>query len=249
MNERQNAILELIVKNGKMEVATLSQLLNVSQVTIRKDLDVLVKSGILIREHGYAKLNDSQDLNHRLAYHYDLKKRIARMACKDIKDKSTIMIESGSCCALFAYEIAKTKKHVTMITNSCFIADYIREFSNIDIILLGGFYQKEAQVNVGPMLKKCVSDFFVDQLFIGMDGFSIENGFTGNDYMRCVAVKDMAQQAKHVCIISESHKFNRTSTSSLIDVKDAYAIYTDDKLDDDICTYLEEQHVKVKKSS
>ena len=64
------------------------------------------------------------------------------------------MIESGSCCALLALEIAQTRKDVTLITNSAFIADYVRKMPTIRIILLGGEYQKESQVMVGPMTKK-----------------------------------------------------------------------------------------------
>ena len=92
-------------------------MLDVSQVTIRKDLDALEKSGIIIREHGYAVLNDSDDINTRLAYHYEIKQKIARKAAETIHDGETLMIESGSCCSLLALEIAKTKQEVTLITN------------------------------------------------------------------------------------------------------------------------------------
>ena len=162
---------------------------------------------MLIREHGYATLNKSDDMNIRLAYHYEQKQKVAKKAVESIQHGETIMIESGSCCALVALEIAKTKKDVTLITNSAFIADYIRKHTAIKIILLGGEYQHESQVMVGPMMRKCAEAFFVDKLFIGTDGFSIDTGFTGNDYMRCEAVKDMARQASHVIIVTESDKF------------------------------------------
>ena len=69
MNERQNKILTLLAKEKKMEVAALSQLLGVSQVTIRKDLDQLENRGLVVRNHGFARLNDSDDINQRLAMH------------------------------------------------------------------------------------------------------------------------------------------------------------------------------------
>ena len=128
-------------------------MLDVSQVTIRKDLDALEKSGIIIREHGYAVLNDSDDINTRLAYHYEIKQKIARKAAETIHDGETLMIESGSCCSLLALEIAKTKQEVTLITNSAFIAEYVRRYKNIHVILLGGEYQKESQVMVGPITR------------------------------------------------------------------------------------------------
>ena len=146
MNKRQTKILELLTQNKKIEVTKLSELLGVSQVTIRKDLDALSESGMLIREHGYATLNKSDDMNIRLAYHYQQKQQVAKKAVESIQHGETIMIESGSCCALVALEIAKTKKDVTLITNSAFIADYIRKHTAIKIILLGGEYQHESQV-------------------------------------------------------------------------------------------------------
>lgn len=123
MLARHTKILELITENKKMEVTKLSQLLSVSQVTIRKDLIQLENSGLIVREHGFATLNSSDDINNRLAYHYDIKQRIAKLAVESIEDGETVMIESGSCCALVALEIAQTKKDVTIITNSAFIAD------------------------------------------------------------------------------------------------------------------------------
>ena len=160
MLARHTKILELITENKKMEVTKLSQLLSVSQVTIRKDLIQLENSGLIVREHGFATLNSSDDINNRLAYHYDIKQRIAKLAVESIEDGETVMIESGSCCALVALEIAQTKKDVTIITNSAFIADYIRKVAKIRIILLGGEYQNESQVMVGPITKKCVESFF-----------------------------------------------------------------------------------------
>ena len=219
MNKRQSQILDLLTQNKKLKVTELSDVLNVSQVTIRKDLSALEESGIIVREHGYAKLNESDDINNRLAYHYDIKQKIAEKAVESIEDGETVMIESGSCCALVALEIAKTKKDVTLITNSAFIADYIRKTGNVRIILLGGEYQEESQVMVGPITRKCAEGFFVDKLFVGTDGFTKETGFTGNDYMRSEAVKDMAKQASNVIVVTDSVKFQQKGVVSLLDTK------------------------------
>lgn len=247
MNKRQTKILELLTQNKKIEVTKLSELLEVSQVTIRKDLDALSESGMLVREHGYATLNKSDDMNVRLAYHYQQKQQVVKKAVETIQDGETIMIESGSCCALLALEIVKTKKDVTIITNSAFIADYIRKYTSTKIILLGGEYQHESQVMVGPMMRKCAEAFYVDKLFIGTDGFSIETGFTGNDYMRCEAVKDMARQASKVMIVTEADKFHQKGISSLIDLKQVTCVYTDQGIPQEIEDYFKEKNIQVEK--
>ena len=248
MNKRQSQILDLLAKNKKMEVTKLSELLNVSQVTIRKDLVILENSGIVVREHGYARLNESDDINNRLARHYETKQKIAKLAVESIENGETVMIESGSCCALVALEIARSKKDVTLITNSAFIADYIRKIGSVKVILLGGEYQNESQVMVGPLTRKCVEAFFVDKLFIGTDGFTIETGFTGNDYMRSEAVKDMAKQASRVMIVTDSDKFSQKGVVNLIEIEKVACVYTDDNIPSKIEDYLNKRNIKVIKT-
>lgn len=247
MSERHTKILELLTESEKVEVVRLSELLQVSQVTIRKDLDQLENKGLIMREHGFATLNSSDDINNRLAYHYDVKQKIAKLASASIHDGETIMIESGSCCALLALEIAKTKQDITLITNSAFIADYIRKVGQVKIILLGGEYQKESQVMVGPITRKCVETFFVDKFFIGTDGFSKQSGFTGNDYMRSETVRDMAKQAKRVIVVSESSKFEQVGTVNLLPTQDVSCIVTDSDIPKECEDYLLKQNIDVKK--
>lgn len=245
MNKRQTTILDLLSKSKKIEVSSLALMLDVSQVTIRKDLDALEKSGIIIREHGYAVLNDSDDINTRLAYHYEIKQKIARKAAETIHDGETLMIESGSCCSLLALEIAKTKQEVTLITNSAFIAEYVRRYKNIHVILLGGEYQKESQVMVGPITRNCAQNFYVDKLFIGADGFSVDTSFTGNDYMRAETVRDLAKQAKKVIVVTDSSKFDQIGVVSLMDTKKVSMVYTDKEINLDTENYLKENQVEV----
>ena len=181
MHERHTKILELLSQYKKIEVTRSSELLSVSQATIRKDLMQLERSGLLLRQPGHAALHDSDRLANRPVYHYEIKQRMGSLEVADVQDGETLMIESGSCCALVALEIAKTKKNVTVITNSAFIADYIRKQGTLQIILLGGEYQQSSQVMVGPMTRRCMEPFYVDKLFIGTDGFTADSGFTGND--------------------------------------------------------------------
>lgn len=207
--DRETQILELLTAENKLEVSALAQQVGVSQVTMRKDLDELERRGIIIREHGYALLRSADDLQSRIAYHYEDKRRIAQRAAELVENGDTIMIESGSCCALLADVLAERRKDLTIITNSAFIAAYIRGKCSFQIILLGGIYQPDAQVMVGPMVRLCAEGFFVSHFFIGVDGYSDRTGFTNQDHMRAAAVRDMAQQAEKVVVLTESEKFSR----------------------------------------
>lgn len=139
MSKRDSKILEILTEKKRIDVTTLAQMLNVSNVTARKDLDSLQDKGLVVREHGYALLANPNDVAGRLAYHYEEKRSIAQRAADFVYDGSTIMIENGSCCALLARIIGETKKNVSIITNSAFIAWYVRDLPEVHVTLLGGF--------------------------------------------------------------------------------------------------------------
>lgn len=233
MNKRENAILTLLSEHGRLEVAELARRLEVSTVTMRKDLDALERLGVLRREHGFAIFGGGDDINNRLAFHYEAKQRIAREAAKLVRPGETVMIESGSCCALLAEEIAKMRSGVTVITNSAFIAGYIRRHEGTRVVLLGGDFQNDAQVVVGPLLTVCARQFYVDKLFIGVDGYVEGLGFMSNNHLRAQAVRDMAEQAARVIAVTESAKLGRASTVSLNLAKGVGEIVTDDSLTDE----------------
>lgn len=236
--DRTSQILNLLVKERKLEVAQLSAHLGVSQVTVRKDLDAMEAQGLITREHGFAVLSDTDDIKGRLAYHYEEKKKIALRAAELVSDGESVMIESGSCCALLAATLSELRSSLTIITNSAFIADYIRHSSDFQIILLGGIYQQEAQVMVGPMVRQCAENFWVDRFFIGIDGWSPKAGFTNQDQMRAQAVRDMARQADQVIVLTESDKFAKHGIVPLNLKDQVKTVITDEKIEDRITAEL-----------
>ena len=209
MGKRDGKILDILTTERKVEVAVLSSTLGVSEVTVRKDLDALQAKGLVVREHGFATLSNPNDVGGRLAYHYEEKLRIARRAAQLVPDGSTTMVESGSCCALLARELADTKDGVTIVTNSAFVANYVQDSMRVSVTLLGGAYQRDSQVMVGPLVRTCAQEFFVERLFIGTDGWIDGIGPTNADQMRADAVRSMAASATEVVVLTESEKFGR----------------------------------------
>lgn len=248
MKKRETLILELLSQHGKLEVALLAERIGVSQVTIRKDLDALERRGILRREHGYAIFGGIDDINNRLALHYEEKRLIAREAAKLVSPGETVMIENGSCCALLAEEIVKTKPGAKIITNSAFIASYIRKINGVHVVLLGGDFQNDAQVMVGPILRVCVSEFYVDKLFVGTDGYSPTLGFTNSDHLRVQAVRDMAEHASQVIVVTESVKFSQQSVVPMGLGSHIRTVVTDSLMPHTIESELRKQGIRVCKA-
>lgn len=244
-NERENKILDLLTKQKKLEVAELSKMLGVSQVTIRKDLDLLEQKHIIKRVHGFAELNSADDINGRLAYHYETKKMLAEKASELIHDGDTVMIESGSCCALLALQLAKKKKNITIVTNSAFIAEYIRNEAGAQVVLLGGFYQPDSQCLIGPMIKENASYYNVEYFFVGTDGWSERTGFTNKDQMRAQAVRDMASSASKIVYLTESEKFNAAGTVPINVKKQSAMVITDSHISKNTQEILSSQEITI----
>lgn len=246
MNKRQLEILKFLSQRKKLEVTELSQLCDVSAVTIRKDLDILESDGFLRREHGFAIINNEDNINYRLAFNYPEKQNIVRKAIEFIEPNETVIIESGSSCTLLALEIAKRNLNNTIITNSAFIARYLKDYPLTKIILLGGHYQSTSEAIVGPLIREYIQKFNVDKMFIGTDGIDEKFGFTGSDYDRCEVVKMMKEQANQLFVLSQSYKMHKRASYSSFSLSDATYVISDDNLSENDRKLLENHGIIVK---
>jgi DeoR/GlpR family transcriptional regulator of sugar metabolism len=245
MTERQSKIVKLVNQYQKIEVSRLAELLNVSQVTIRKDLDYLEEEGLLSREHGYALIKNANDINTRLTINYETKLKIATKAAEMVSTGETVMLESGSTCALMAEQLAKLKKDVTIITNSAYIAIRIRDLPIRKVILLGGEYQKEYQGMVGPLVRKCAREFFVDKFFVGTDGFIPSSGFTCDDLMRVETMQYMADSANKMIILADSSKFSQMGVVIQTTFDEIDTVCTDSGISEEALSILDKHNITV----
>ena len=245
INKRQAQIVQIVDVENKVSVNDLARRLNISEVTIRKDLSLLSEYGILIREHGYALKKNTSDITNRLSINYDIKCKIARKACSLIDPNETILIASGSTCALLAEEIAKTRPSVTIITNSVYIAEHASKIGKNKIILLGGEYQSDSQVMVGPIVRSSVKQFYVNKIFLGTDGFMKKSGFMGSDYSRTEAIRSMIESAKNTIVITDSTKFDKRGLLVQFADNQVDELVTDSNIDEELKNYFIRLGVKV----
>jgi len=240
-------VLEILSVNKQIKVTFLAELLNISQVTLRRDLAILEKRGIICRRHGYVSLDGADNTGKRLAFNYMIKKRIAKAAVQTIEEGETVMIESGSCCALLAEELAIAQKKATIITNSIFIKNYTFGLPGISLIFLAGFFQPESQVLVGPLTVKSAENIFTDKFFLGTDGFIPGQAFTCRDHLRAETVVGLSKRAKKVFLLTESDKFNCRGAYNLLGFDSITGIFTDDKIPKEAEDSLLKNNVKVNK--
>ncbi len=226
MNQRCLTILERLNREDMLDVNDLAEQLGVSAVTVRKDLAILENKGLLRRQHGTAMRVSPNDIGYRMTFDYEVKRKIAQQAAEMVSSGEAVMIESGSTCAMLAEELVRKKRDVTIITNSAFIAGYVRSIPGARVVLLGGSYDPDAQVMSGPLVGKCAEEFYVDKFFIGTDGYEPNQGFSNVDMLRAEAVRAMAARADKRIILTDASKFNKRGVVQLMPVSQVTHVIT-----------------------
>lgn len=244
MKERHLKILDMVNEKDRISVQELAAELGLSLVTIRKDLEELESEGLLRRQHGYAAKASPDAINSRMSFRYLEKKKIAQKAVSLVEPMETIMIESGSTCALFAAELAAVND-VTIITNSTYIARSLGTAPGAKVILLGGDYDTVAEVTTGPVTELCAHEYYVDKIFVGIDGYTEENGFTNVNHTRCSTVRALAKQADKVIVLTTSDKFGKRSVAKMFSSKEVHTVVTDSHLSSEYADSLRSQNVQV----
>ncbi|MCX8728142.1 DeoR/GlpR family DNA-binding transcription regulator [Gilliamella sp. B2838] len=233
-SERRQQILALINMKGTLLVSDLSQQYDVSEVTIRTDLRLLEKQGVLIRFHGGAtKIVDNGEmksfkelqLEERYQRFIEAKKRIAIEAVKYVKEGDTIILDSGSTTMLIAEELVKLK-HITVITNSLTSAFILSDNSDIMLFMCGGTLRHKTRSFHGKIAEQSLAGISADILFVGADGIDAERGITTfNEGYTISSV--MAKAAKHVIAVLDSSKFGRNGINVVLPMSQLDVIITD----------------------
>ena len=181
LNERHEYILDILRKQSSVSVTSFASQLNVSEVTIRKDLSYLESLNLLYRAHGFAILinpyiNDRY-INEKEKINTEKKRAIGQFAASLITDNDSIIIASGTTVLSLAREIT-TATHLTVVTAAVNVATVLSKEKNIDVVQLGGILRNSSGSVVGPFAEKMMQDFSCSKLFIGVDGFDTSFGLT-----------------------------------------------------------------------
>lgn len=246
--ERRQRILVLLHAEGRVLVGSLSDLFSVSQITIRKDLDVLNERGLIQRSHGGALLPSSDALLDRSVQekqklHAAEKGRIAAAAAKLVRDGSCVMLDSGTTTAVIAQELKKLSS-LTVITNAINIAADLAN-TNFEVILTGGTLRKNSFSLVGPIAEDVLKEVHADILFLGVDGFDLEIGLTTPNLLEARVNRAMVSSSHKVVAVCDSTKFSRRSLSRIMSVTELHHVITDKGLPESIAGELRKQKVEL----
>lgn len=242
MKERHRLILDRVEEKGKISIQDLALQFAVSGVTIRKDLVALEKLNYLTRTHGYAvSLND---LSERVSSNFSTKEAMAKSALGLLSEGDTVFIEAGSSNAHLAREIGRSGLDVTVITPCVYVANELKNCHQ-EVVLIGGVLQKRSECLVGPLTHLCINNINFNKVFIGIDGYSPEHGFTGRDVMRAENIRLAIEKRVQNFVIAESAKFGKLYPYNVAKHDDIDTIITDRYLSGEFVDSLTHQGVKV----
>ncbi len=207
--QRRHMILSLLTEQGEVSVEYLSNLFDISEVTIRKDLTELEKNGLLMRKYGGAVLMPSNIIQEDTCEEVSNRKLTIAVAAVDlIKDHNRIIIDSGSTTAALINQLSKRNGLVVM-TNSLPVANALQEIENEPTLLMtGGTWDSHSDSFQGQVAESVLRSYDFDQLFIGADGIDLERGTTTfNELVGLSRV--MSEVAREVILMVESEKIGR----------------------------------------
>lgn len=244
---RQAQIRRLVDEKGQISVTELIQVLDVSEATIRRDLEQLADQGWVKRTHGGAlrvePAPSEPPIGQRITENAAEKKRIGRLAASLVHNGETIFLGSGSTVqAMLPYLL--DRQDLTVITNSLPVINQMSR-SSAELIVIGGMFRSSEQSMVGHVAEQAIREFRADHTFMGIHGIDVARGLTSDYLPEAVTDRAILGIAPNCVIVSDFSKFNRISSVFLAPVTSANVIVTDDKTPASIVADLREAGVKV----
>lgn len=246
--ERHAIILDMLLKQNSILVTDLSKKLDVSSVTIRKDLTELEKANKLYRSHGSAILIDpyinTRTINEKEKLFSEEKRLIAKEATTLITKDDSILIASGTTVRALANSIQPLNK-LTVITASLQIAEILSRNENIDIIQLGGMLRHSSISVVGPYAEQILVNFSCSKLFLGVDGIDLDFGITTTNMLEATLNKQMMNASQKTIVLADSSKFGRRGFGKIADMEEIDIIITDSNVSPAIVRRIEEMGIEI----
>lgn len=246
--ERHKYILENLAKNGFIKVIDIAKELEVTPVTIRKDLKYLEEKKLLYRTHGSASpvnpLTSDIDVQEKEKLRKDEKKRIAIAASRLVEENDSIIIASGSTVHTLAEQITPIN-HLTVVTASLKTALLLNAVNNIEVIQLGGTVRKNSSSVIGDYTSQFFEQITCSKLFLGVDGIDLEYGITNSNIEEAILNKKMIEASLRTIILADSTKFGRRGFGKICNLDRIDVIITDSGISKAMAQSIEEMGIEL----
>ncbi|MFC3416048.1 DeoR/GlpR family DNA-binding transcription regulator [Algoriphagus hitonicola] len=246
--ERHRYILDQLEKTGLVTVSDLAKELNVTMVTVRKDLKLLEDKGLLFRSHGSATsvspYVSDRSVQVKKLEQVEEKRKIAQKALDFLEPNEAIIIGSGTTVGTFAQAIPRNYP-LTVLTSAMNVALALIDTTELELVQLGGVVRKSSSSAVGHFAEEMLKSFACSKLFLSVDGISLEHGLTTSNMMEAHLNAEMIRSVQKTIVLADSQKFGRKGFGKICELEDIDVIITDSGIPEIYREKLEEKGIEV----
>ena len=248
--ERQQAIAGLVAQRGRVAVTAVAERFGVTTETVRRDLALLERSGMLRRVHGGAVPTNAltvlePGLGERGATRTEHKRRIAAAALDLVPEADgSLILDGGSSTAALA-DALPAGRRLLVVTNSVPISHRLSAAPGINLHVLGGRVRGITQTAVGESTVAALADLRADVVFLGANGVTGSHGFSTPDETEAASKRAMVRAAQRVVVLADSSKLGREHLVRFAGVEDVDVLVTDDEADPDVVAEIESHGIEV----
>ncbi|MFC8181306.1 MULTISPECIES: DeoR/GlpR family DNA-binding transcription regulator [Nocardiaceae] len=234
--ERHSAILAALHTDGAVKVVDLADLLGVSEMTIRRDLDVLDERQVLRKVHGGAIVRGNRGIEPpstaKAARQHAEKVAIGRAALGAVEDGMTIAVSAGTTTLELA-KLLRGRDAITVVTNSISIFQELTGHPDEPnpVVYLTGGSRTPSDALVGPIANAALDVFRVDAVFLGVHGFDIESGLTTPNIAEAETNRRLIATSRRLFVLADNTKYREVGTNVFGRMSDIDTLVVDDGLD------------------
>ncbi|WP_326762664.1 DeoR/GlpR family DNA-binding transcription regulator [Streptomyces phaeochromogenes] len=237
--DRWSALLDILTRDGRIEVEAAAEVLQVSSATIRRDLDELARQQMVTRTHGGAVINAiayDLPLRYKAARNAPEKERIANAAAGLVKPGAVVGLNGGTTTTAVARALAirpdlsregAGPPALTVVTNALNIANELVVRRHVKLVLTGGVARPASYELTGPLATGMLAQITLDHAFIGVDAIDVQHGATAQDEGEAGINWALARRAERVIVVADSSKLGRRAFARICPVEDVHVLVTD----------------------
>ncbi|QIP16520.1 DeoR/GlpR transcriptional regulator [Spirosoma aureum] len=248
MAERHQLILQQLKEYGRVTIQELSDLMDVSGVTIRKDLKVLEDKSLIFRTRGGGSLANpyayEKPVDEKALIKAEEKQKIAKAALTLINPHDSIIIGSGTT----VFELARClypSKPLTVITPAVKVAQELSNRAHVEVLQLGGLIRPNSYSVVGSQAERMLENLSCGLLFIGVDGIDFDFGLSISNLIETSLNQKMIETAQHVAVMADWSKIGKRGIGKVGDLDQVHYFITDSGISSETVRLLEDRGIKV----
>jgi DeoR/GlpR family transcriptional regulator of sugar metabolism len=234
VESRRNQLMIQIKQQGRMTLQEIMERFQCSEATGRRDLDMMEKSGGIIRTIGGAVYEGGGQkefpFSEKRLIYWKEKEQIAAVAADHIMEGDVIALTGGTTTYLIAKAL-KHKRNITVVTNAVNIAFELSEAEDIQVVMTGGVMRNKSYELCGPMAEKIIESINITKMFVGIDGVNVGQGFTMHSELENRIAQLFIKRSSKVFAVFDHSKLGKEALFTIAPLNQMYGVITDCTLD------------------